>query len=36
MLSVDRARVEARYLANTGKTWDLGMWGFNWVDGTGH
>jgi len=28
-LSVDRARVEARYLANTGKPWDLMAWGFN-------
>ncbi|MCC6444226.1 MAG: hypothetical protein IT210_12330 [Armatimonadetes bacterium] len=29
-LSVDRARVEARYLANTGMPWDLMAWGFNW------
>jgi len=28
-LSVDRARVEARYLANTGMPWDLMAWGFN-------
>jgi len=35
-LSVDRARVEARYLASTGRTWDLLMWGFNWVDGSRH
>ncbi len=27
--SVDRARVEARYLANTGMPWDLMAWGFN-------
>ncbi len=26
--SVDRARVEARYLANTGMPWDLMAWGF--------
>ncbi len=35
-LSVDRARVEARYLANTGMPWDLMAWGFNWVGGQGH
>ncbi|HJN14772.1 MAG TPA: hypothetical protein QGH10_04750, partial [Armatimonadota bacterium] len=35
-LSVDRARVEARYLANTGMPWDLMAWGFNWADGQGH
>jgi hypothetical protein len=35
-LSVDRARVEARYLANTGVPWDLMAWGFNWVGGQGH
>lgn len=35
-LSVDRARVEARYLASTGMPWDLMAWGFNWTDGTGH
>ncbi len=29
-VSVDRARVEARYLANTGMPWDLMAWGFNW------
>ncbi len=28
-VSVDRARVEARYLANTGMAWDLMAWGFN-------
>ncbi len=28
-LSVDRARVEARYLASTGKPWDLMAWGFD-------
>jgi hypothetical protein len=28
-LSVDRARVEARYLANTGMPWDLMAWGFD-------
>ena len=28
-LSVDRARVEARYLASTGMPWDLMAWGFN-------
>ena len=33
MLSVDRARVEARYLAGTGKPWDLMAWGFNWSEG---
>jgi hypothetical protein len=27
-LSVDRARVEARYLASTGMPWDLMAWGF--------
>ncbi len=27
--SVDRARVEARYLASTGMPWDLMAWGFN-------
>jgi hypothetical protein len=35
-LSVDRARVEARYLAHTGMPWDLMAWGFNWVGGQGH
>lgn len=35
-LSVDRARVEARYLASTGMPWDLMAWGFNWTDGTHH
>ncbi|MBD3174016.1 MAG: hypothetical protein GF320_02450, partial [Armatimonadia bacterium] len=34
--SVDRARVEARYLASTDMPWDLMAWGFNWVEGTGH
>ena len=28
-LSVDRARVEARYLASTGLPWDLMAWGFD-------
>jgi hypothetical protein len=28
-LSVDRARMEARYLASTGKPWDLMAWGFD-------
>ena len=28
-LSVDRARVEARYFASTGKPWDLMAWGFD-------
>ncbi|MGB9906485.1 MAG: hypothetical protein ACPLRR_03740 [Candidatus Saccharicenans sp.] len=28
-LSVDRARLEARYLASTGKPWDLMAWGFD-------
>jgi hypothetical protein len=28
-LSVDRARVEARYLASTGQPWDLMAWGFD-------
>jgi hypothetical protein len=28
-LSVDRARVEARYLASTGRPWDLMAWGFD-------
>lgn len=27
--SCDRARLEARYLASTGKPWDLMAWGFN-------
>ncbi len=27
--SIDRARVEARYLASTGMPWDLMAWGFN-------
>jgi hypothetical protein len=35
-LSVDRARVEARYLAGTGMPWDLMAWGFNWSAGLGH
>ena len=34
-LSVDRARVEARYLASTGMPWDLLAWGFNWAEGLG-
>lgn len=28
-LSVDRARVEARFLASTGRPWDLMAWGFD-------
>jgi hypothetical protein len=28
-LSVDRARIEARYLASTGMPWDLMAWGFD-------
>jgi len=28
-LSVDRARMEARYLASTGRPWDLMAWGFD-------
>jgi len=28
-VSCDRARLEARYLASTGKPWDLMAWGFN-------
>ncbi len=35
-VSCDRARVEARYLANTGMPWDLMAWGFNWADKQGH
>jgi len=35
MASVDRARVEARYLAHTGMPWDLMAWGFNWSEGVG-
>lgn len=35
-LSVDSARLNARYLASTGMPWDLMAWGFNWVEGTGH
>jgi len=31
-LSVDRARVEARYLASTGMPWDLMAWGFDHGD----
>lgn len=27
-MSVDRARIEARFLASTGRTWDLLAWGF--------
>lgn len=34
-LSTDRARVEARYLANTGMPWDLMAWGFNNGEGLG-
>ncbi|MGO8746705.1 MAG: hypothetical protein ACLQNE_12010, partial [Thermoguttaceae bacterium] len=33
--SIDRARVEARYLASTGMPWDLAAWGFNSVQGLG-
>lgn len=35
-LSVDRARTDARYLANTGMPWDLMAWGFNNAEGLGH
>jgi len=35
-VSCDRARVEARYLGNTGVSWDLMAWGFNWAEGQGH
>lgn len=35
-LSVDRARVEARYLASTNMPWDLMAWGFNWGKDLGH
>ena len=28
--SVDRARCDARYIANVGLPWDLMAWGFNW------
>lgn len=35
-VSADRARVEARYLANAGLPWDLLAWGFNWSGGYGH
>lgn len=34
-VSVDRARVEARYLASTGMPWDLMAWGFNNAEGLG-
>jgi len=34
-VSVDRARVEARYLASTGRPWDLLAWGFNWAGSLG-
>ena len=34
-VSVDRARLEARYLANAGMPWDLMAWGFNWIEGVG-
>lgn len=34
-LSVDRARVEARYLASTGRPWDLMAWGFDKGQGLG-
>lgn len=36
MMSVDRARTEARYLANTAMPWDLMAWGFNWTGATSH
>jgi hypothetical protein len=35
-LSLDRARVEARYMANVGEPWDLLAWGFNWQGNLGH
>jgi len=35
-VSVDRARVEARYLASTNMPWDLMAWGFNWHAGLSH
>jgi hypothetical protein len=35
-LSLDRARVEARYMANVGMPWDLLAWGFNWHPNLGH
>ena len=34
--SVDRARVEARYIASTGMPWDLMAWGFNSLNEFGH
>ena len=34
-LSVDRARVEGRYLASTGMPWDLMAWGFDKGQGLG-
>jgi hypothetical protein len=34
-LSVDRARLEARYLASTGMPWDLMAWGFDKGQGLG-
>ena len=34
-LSVDRARLEARYLASTGRPWDLMAWGFDKSQGLG-
>jgi len=34
-LSVDRARIEARYLASTGRPWDLMAWGFDKGQGLG-
>jgi len=33
-LWIDRARVDSRYLASTGKPWDLMMWGFTSAEGT--
>jgi len=30
MVSADRARVDARYMASVGMPWDLMAWGFNW------
>lgn len=35
-VSADRGRVEARFLANAGKPWDLMAWGFNWHPQLGH
>ncbi len=35
-VSLDRGRVDARYLASAGMPWDLLAWGFNWYPGYGH